>query len=63
MVETPAPDIRSLRPDLPPALSAVLARALDKDPARRFGSAEAVALYRLNALDANVKGVLEHGLQ
>jgi 3'-5' exoribonuclease len=29
---------------------------------RRFGSAEAVALYRLNAVDAAVKGVLEHGL-
>src|SRR6478735_8590118 len=31
-------------------------------PGRRFGSPEAVALYRLNALDANVKGVLEQGL-
>jgi 3'-5' exoribonuclease len=31
-------------------------------PARRFGSAEALALYRLNALDAGVKGALEHGL-
>jgi 3'-5' exoribonuclease len=31
-------------------------------PGRRFGSAEAVALYRLNALDAGVKGVLEHGV-
>jgi 3'-5' exoribonuclease len=28
----------------------------------RFGSAEAAALYRLNALDATVKGILEHGL-
>jgi 3'-5' exoribonuclease len=28
----------------------------------RFASAEAAALYRLNALDAAVKGVLEHGL-
>jgi 3'-5' exoribonuclease len=27
-----------------------------------FGSPEALALYRLNALDASVKGVLEHGL-
>jgi 3'-5' exoribonuclease len=34
----------------------------DAAPGRRFGSAEAVALYRLNALDASVKGVLEHGL-
>jgi 3'-5' exoribonuclease len=31
-------------------------------PGGRFASAEAVALYRLNALDAGVKGVLEHGL-
>jgi 3'-5' exoribonuclease len=31
-------------------------------PGGRFASAEAVALYRLNALDASVKGVLEHGL-
>ena len=29
---------------------------------RAFPSPEAVALYRLNALDAQVKGVLEHGL-
>ena len=32
-------------------------------PARRFRSAEALALYRLNSLDAAVKGALEHGLQ
>jgi 3'-5' exoribonuclease len=31
-------------------------------PGRQFGSAEALALYRLNALDASVKGALEHGL-
>jgi 3'-5' exoribonuclease len=34
----------------------------DSLPGRRFGSAEALALYRLNALDASVKGALEHGL-
>src|SRR3954453_10463244 len=34
----------------------------DALPGRRFGSAEALALYRLNALDASVKGALEHGL-
>lgn len=28
---------------------------------QRFASAEALALYRLNALDAQVKGALEHG--
>jgi 3'-5' exoribonuclease len=31
-------------------------------PGRRFGSVEAVALHRLNAVDAAVKGALEHGL-
>ncbi len=34
----------------------------DAAPGRRFGRPEAVALHRLNALDASVKGVLEHGL-
>jgi 3'-5' exoribonuclease len=34
----------------------------DALPGRRFGSAEAVALHRLNTLDASVKGALEHGL-
>ena len=32
-------------------------------PGRRFRSAEALALFRLNTLDATVKGALEHGLQ
>jgi 3'-5' exoribonuclease len=31
-------------------------------PGRRFGSAEALALFRVNALDTAVKGALEHGL-
>jgi 3'-5' exoribonuclease len=31
-------------------------------PGRRFGSVEAVALHRLNAVDAAVKGALEHGI-
>jgi len=34
----------------------------DPAPGRRFGSPEALALHRLNALDAAVKGALEHGL-
>jgi 3'-5' exoribonuclease len=32
----------------------------DAAPGRRFGSAEAIALYRLNAVDAAVKGAIEH---
>jgi 3'-5' exoribonuclease len=35
----------------------------DAAPYRRFGSAEALALHRLNALDASVKDALEHGLR
>ncbi|HLI58903.1 MAG TPA: HD domain-containing protein [Solirubrobacteraceae bacterium] len=31
-------------------------------PGGRFGSVEALALYRINAVDAAVKGALEHGL-
>jgi 3'-5' exoribonuclease len=34
----------------------------DSLPGRRFRSAEALALYRLNAVDAAVKGALEQGL-
>ena len=34
----------------------------DAAPAGRFQNVEALALYRLNALDAGVKGALEHGL-
>jgi 3'-5' exoribonuclease len=34
----------------------------DAAPGRRFGSAEALALARLNSLDATVKGALEHGI-
>jgi 3'-5' exoribonuclease len=34
----------------------------DGVPSRRFGSPEALALYRLNTLDAGVKGALEYGL-
>ena len=34
----------------------------DRAPGRRFGSPEALALSRINALDASVKGALEHGL-
>jgi tRNA A-37 threonylcarbamoyl transferase component Bud32 len=47
VVHAPPPDVRAVRPDLPPAISGVLARALAKDPADRFGScAELVAAAR-----------------
>jgi 3'-5' exoribonuclease len=34
----------------------------DMAAGQRFGSPEAFALYRLNALDASLKGALEHGM-
>ena len=34
----------------------------DAAPQRRFGSAEALALHRINTLDAGIKGAFEHGL-
>jgi 3'-5' exoribonuclease len=55
-------------PDFPEAKALALAHCIlthhgpDGVPARRFASAEALALYRINALDAGIKGALEHGL-
>jgi 3'-5' exoribonuclease len=55
-------------PDFPAEKALALSHCIlthhgaDGVPARRFGSPEALALYRLNALDAGVKGALEHGL-
>jgi len=39
----PAPDLRTLRPELSPQLAALVARALHKQPARRHGDALALA--------------------
>jgi serine/threonine protein kinase len=50
VVNQPAPDLRSMRTDLPPALVAVVERALAKVPEDRFASAEAMAVeLRLSA--------------
>ena len=46
-----------------PLLNCVLSHhGPDGAPGRRFDSPEALALYRLNALDASVKGAPEHGI-
>jgi DNA-binding NarL/FixJ family response regulator/tRNA A-37 threonylcarbamoyl transferase component Bud32 len=42
-VRQPAPAPRSLKPELPPELDAVILKALEKSPARRFQSAGAMA--------------------
>ena len=39
----------------------MLHHGADAAAGQRFASAEALALYRLNALDAQVKGAFEHG--
>ncbi|WP_409330585.1 protein kinase domain-containing protein [Trujillonella humicola] len=47
VVTAPPPDPRAVRPDLPPPITGVLARAMAKDPAHRYGScAELVAAAR-----------------
>lgn len=42
VLNAPIPDIRDTRPDAPPFLSAVLAKALQRDPAARFEDARAM---------------------
>jgi 3'-5' exoribonuclease len=63
--------LRLLADYVPPALEGerrlalehcvILHHGADASSGRRFGSPEALALHRLNALDANVKGALESG--
>lgn len=56
--------------ELPPERRAALLHCVlshhgvdaNRPGARGFGTPEALALYRMNALDAGVKGALEHGL-
>lgn len=53
VVNDPAPELRSLRPDLPPAVSVLVARLLAKDPALRpqDGAVIARELRAIGALD------------
>jgi 3'-5' exoribonuclease len=64
MVAERAAAIGGLAPERALALRHCIAahHGADALPGRRFGSPEALALYRLNALDASVKGALEQGL-
>lgn len=54
----------ALTPERRTALRSAILCHHGTDPARlrQFPSPEAIALYRLNALDAQVKGALEHGI-
>jgi serine/threonine-protein kinase len=50
VMEQPIPDVRRYRADVPEALAAVLARALDRDPNNRFESARQYGTAVLDAL-------------
>jgi 3'-5' exoribonuclease len=64
--------LRLLAGHVPPALDGerrlalehcvILHHGAEASVGRRFASPEALALYRLNALDAQVKGAFEHGV-
>jgi eukaryotic-like serine/threonine-protein kinase len=48
VAQEPAPDLTALRPDVPPALAAAVARALAKNPAERWPDANLLALSLLS---------------
>jgi eukaryotic-like serine/threonine-protein kinase len=52
VMEQPIVDIRHYRPDCPDPLAAVLARALDRDPANRFDSSRQLGSAVLDAITA-----------
>lgn len=56
---SPPPEPRSLRPDLSPALAAIITRLLAKDPDERYASGDSL-LYDLERLDA-VEAALRRG--
>jgi serine/threonine protein kinase len=50
VMEQPIPDIRRYRPDVPDALVAVIARALDRDPTHRFDTARQLGSAVLDSI-------------
>jgi serine/threonine protein kinase len=53
-LQAPPPSVRSARPGLPPAIDAVLARALAKDPAARFPSCGELAAAARQAIERGI---------
>jgi serine/threonine-protein kinase len=51
-VHTPAPDARTLNPNVPEVVAAIIARCLEKDPERRFASTRDI-LTELRAASGN----------
>ncbi|ABU56706.1 serine/threonine-protein kinase [Roseiflexus castenholzii] len=56
-IQTPPPPLRTLRSDIPPAIEAVVLRALAKDPAARFERAEQFAAALERACLTSTPGV------
>lgn len=56
-IQTPPPPLRTLRPDIPPAVEAVVLRALAKDPSARFERAEQFAAALERAYLTSTPGV------
>jgi len=50
VMEQPIPDVRHYRPESPPALALALARALDRDPTKRFATARQLGTAVLDAI-------------
>jgi tRNA A-37 threonylcarbamoyl transferase component Bud32 len=50
VMEQPIPDIRRYRPDVPEAMAAVISRALDREPTRRFDTARQLGSAVLDAI-------------
>ncbi|MCR5414916.1 MAG: serine/threonine protein kinase [Kiritimatiellae bacterium] len=48
------PDVRTLRPDTPPPLAALISRMIDPDPAKRPSSARSVLLALINPMPATM---------
>jgi tetratricopeptide (TPR) repeat protein len=51
-VHTPPPDVRELRPELPPELAAIVGKCMSKDPAARYQSAREILV--------DIKALLAH---